>query len=248
MKIARRLLLCRAHHYRLRAEDFLDRVEDTLTINAFNDNMRARLSGLADLEFFRLDQPPPGLIDTTNHFLFNPRLSLFLDAQLGPHVYFFAQSRVDRGFDPSDAGRADTAGRICAPFQSMERRPASTCRSENSPRSSETGSSGICPGKILSSPRLCPTRISRPSRISWRRPVIGAGFRLRSSSPNNIRTPSAHLGPRATPAGLAVGRIGKFEYAAEIKNAALSSRPESWDATQNGFGHPTFSARVRPSP
>ena len=84
------------------AEDFLDRVEDALTINAFHDNMRAQLSGLGDLELFRVDQPPPGLIDTTHHFLFNQRLSLFLDAQLGPHVYFFAQSRVDRAFDPSD--------------------------------------------------------------------------------------------------------------------------------------------------
>jgi hypothetical protein len=46
------------------------------------------------------------------------------------------------------------------------------------------------------------------------------------------------------------GRIGKFDYAAETKNASLSSRPESWDATQIGFEHPTFSGRIgfRPNP
>src|SRR5229473_3325865 len=36
--------------------------------------------------------------------LFNPRLTLFLDAQYGSQVYFFAQARLDRGFDPSDRG------------------------------------------------------------------------------------------------------------------------------------------------
>ena len=29
-----------------------------------------------------------------------------------------------------------------------------------------------------------------------------------------------------------------------MKNASLSSRPESWNVTENGFEHPTFSARV----
>jgi hypothetical protein len=46
------------------------------------------------------------------------------------------------------------------------------------------------------------------------------------------------------------GRLGKLEYAAEIKNASLSSRPESWDATRIGFEHPTVSGRLgyRPNP
>jgi len=50
--------------------------------------------------------------------------------------------------------------------------------------------------------------------------------------------------------GFAVtGSFGKFDYAAEIKNSALASRPEAWDATQVGFDYPTFSGRVgfRPS-
>jgi hypothetical protein len=40
------------------------------------------------------------------------------------------------------------------------------------------------------------------------------------------------------------GRFGKFEYAAEVKNAAVASRPESWDATRIGFAHPTVSGRI----
>lgn len=86
----------------LAAEDFLDQVDEALTLNAFQGDVRARLSGLLDLEFYRIDLPPPGLIDTEHRFLVNPRVSLFLDAQIGSHVYLFVQSRADRGFDPHD--------------------------------------------------------------------------------------------------------------------------------------------------
>src|SRR5881397_3911828 len=40
------------------------------------------------------------------------------------------------------------------------------------------------------------------------------------------------------------GRLGRFDYAAEMKNASLSSRPESWNVTEQGFDNPTFSGRV----
>ena len=40
------------------------------------------------------------------------------------------------------------------------------------------------------------------------------------------------------------GRLGRFDYAVEMKNASLSSRPESWYITENGFENPTFSGRV----
>ena len=40
------------------------------------------------------------------------------------------------------------------------------------------------------------------------------------------------------------GRLGQFDYAAEMKNVALAARPESWDATAIGFTHPTFNARL----
>ena len=47
----------------------------------------------------------------------------------------------------------------------------------------------------------------------------------------------------ATGASLA-GKLGRFDYAAEIKNSALSARPESWSATSVGFSEPTFSGRL----
>src|SRR5437762_10907491 len=39
------------------------------------------------------------------------------------------------------------------------------------------------------------------------------------------------------------GRLDRFDYAVEMKNESLSSRPESWTVTESGFEPPTFSGR-----
>src|SRR2546429_6794246 len=85
-------------------DDVFDQLDTALTASAFQDNLRVRLSGTVDLEIHHFEQPAPGLIDSSIDTLFNPRLTLFLDAQVGSHIYFFSQSRLDRGFDPSDNG------------------------------------------------------------------------------------------------------------------------------------------------
>ena len=64
-------------------DDFLDRLDTALSISAFHDNLRVRLSGTLDLEIYQFEQPAPGLIDSNIDTLFNPRLTLFLDAQIG---------------------------------------------------------------------------------------------------------------------------------------------------------------------
>src|SRR4051812_27652463 len=84
------------------AEDVFDRIEDALTVSAADTRMRFRLSGTMDLEGYSFSQPAPMLVRARGHALFAPRLTTFLDAQLGPAVYLFAQARADRGFDPSN--------------------------------------------------------------------------------------------------------------------------------------------------
>src|SRR5437867_3540896 len=84
-------------------DEWMDKLDDFLTVNALNGDVRARLSGTIDLEGYALEQPAPGLLFTNKETLFNPRLTLFLDGQLGRKVYVFAQFRADRGFDPGAA-------------------------------------------------------------------------------------------------------------------------------------------------
>jgi hypothetical protein len=230
---------------RLTADDFLDQVGDALTMNAFQGNVRARLSGLIDLEVFRIDQPPPGLINTNHHFLANPRLSLFLDAQLGPQVYLFVQSRVDTGFDPTDHGvqiRLDEYAVRYTPW--------------------EDGRFSLQIGKFAS---VVGNWI--PRHLSWENPFITApvpyenitdiqdkaapyyGYRTGGRTNDKYKYLPVIWGPSYASGVSVAGRLGHFDYAAEIKNASLSSRPESWNVNAIGFEHPTVSARLgfRPS-
>jgi hypothetical protein len=100
--------------------------------------------------------------------------------------------------------------------------------------------------------------------LSWENPFIDAPLVYENSTP--ISDKAAPASPRAfihgfEPAGkyefnsviwgpsytsgISVsGRLGQFDYAAEVKNSSLSSRPESWSITETGFQHPSFDARL----
>ena len=85
------------------ADDLFDRLDNALTLSAFQNNLRTRVSGLSPGVYpFRASGS--GLNDSSIDNLFNPRLTLFLDAQIGRRFYFFGQSADRRGFDPSDHG------------------------------------------------------------------------------------------------------------------------------------------------
>jgi hypothetical protein len=222
-------------------DDFLDRLDTALSISAFHDNLRVRLSGTLDLELYNFEQPAPGLIDSNIDTLFNPRLTLFLDAQIGSQIYFFAQSRLDRGFDPSDHGaqvRLDEYALRVTPWQD--------------------GRFTIQIGKFA-------TVVGNwvPRHLSWDNPFINGP--LVYENVTAIQDKYAAFSPLAfiySPyyygkyafnpviwgpsyaSGISVsGQLGKFDYAVEMKNASLSSRPESWYVTENGFENPTFSGR-----
>jgi hypothetical protein len=224
------------------AQDFLDRVDESLSLTAAHENVRVHLSGLLDLELFRLDQPPLGLINTDDRFLFNPRLSLFLDAQLGPHVYFFMQSRIDRGFDPADAGaqvRLDEYALRVTPW--------------------DDGRFNLQVGKFAT---VVGNWVQR--HHSWENPFITAPLPyenftaisdmvvpLSAEDFVNEFTPNERYehnpviwGPNYTTGVSAAVKFGKIDLAVEVKNAALAARPGSWNALDSGFTQPTVSGRA----
>src|SRR4051794_26043805 len=95
-------IVARLSESALAAEDFFDRLRESLTWSANEGRVRARVSGLIDLEAYSTQLPAPGVLHLASESYFNPRLTTFLDAQWGLHVYAFAQARTDRGFDPGD--------------------------------------------------------------------------------------------------------------------------------------------------
>ena len=224
------------------AQDLFDRVDEALTLSILQDRARLRLSGTLDVEFYHVAQPPFALIDTESRDLFNSRLSLFLDMQLGPKVYAFAQMRADRGFDAAEHGaevRLDEYAVRVTPW--------------------EEGRFNIQIGKFSA---VVGNWI--PRHLSWDNPFVTAPLpyeHMTRVSDTDVPADTKEFshphgsdaaygynpliwGPDYTSGMSVSGRIGVFEYAAELKNAALSSRPESWDATQIGFDHPTFSSRL----
>lgn len=226
---------------KLAAEDFLDQIDEALTINAFEGNVRARLSGLFDLELYRFDLPPPGLIDANHRFLVNPRLSLFVDAQFGTHVYFFTQSRVDRDFDPHDQ-----EARVRLDEYALRINPK------------DTDCFDLQIGKFAT---VVGNFVQR--HLSWENPFINAPLPYENLTPVSDAEAPANVrdflsgfppdedenlpliwGPSYATGASVAGKIGEFNYALEVKNSALASRPKSWDATQIGFDHPTVSGRI----
>jgi hypothetical protein len=248
MKPVRTLIFCvlvsSAHAFEV--DDFFDRLDAALTLTAFRDNLRARLSGTIDTEFYHFQQPAPGLIDSKIDNLFNPRLTLFLDAQFGSQIYFFAQSRIDRGFDPTDRGakvRLDEYALRITPW--------------NDGRFTlQIGKFATVVGNWV------------PRHLSWDNPFVNAPLIYENITRiSDKAAPASALdfinrfhgekyefnpviwGPNYT-SGISIsGRVGQFDYAAEMKNASLSSRPESWNVTEIGFDHPVFNGRLgfRPS-
>jgi len=87
-------------------DEFMEGLQDMLKASAFDGAFRVQLSGLADFEDYQIQQPAPGLLYANGNNLPNARLTLFLDAQAGSHVYMFVQSCVDdgRGKGPDPAG------------------------------------------------------------------------------------------------------------------------------------------------
>ena len=230
--------------------DFLDDANRMLSLSNVNNSFHFRLSGLLDLEGYYLDQPAPGLIATNNNFLFNPRLAIFVDARWSNYLYFFGQVRLDRGFDPSDNG-----AQIRFDEYFLRYKPFSDAR-----LNFQIGKFATVVGNWV------------PRHYSWDNPFVTAplpyenltgiwdiaapedvqellywghvtGYEGMDYSDKYLRLPII-WGPSYASGAAVLGAISNFDYAVEIKNSALASHPESWDATQIGFSHPTFSGRL----
>ena len=230
--------------------DLLDRVNDALSIRNSEKQFQLQLSGLIDFEGYFIDQRAPGLIDTDDSFLFNPRISLFLDAQWTSHWYFFGQLRIDRGFDPSDQGAQVRLDEYFLRYTPLDHPWVAV----------QVGKFATVVGNWTS------------RHLSWDNPFINAPLPYEnvtgiwdSAAPDDVDDLFAwgHVGeydsgdysdkylrlpiiwgPSYASGFAVLGTIEKFDYALELKNSALASRPESWDVTNVGLEDPTFSGRV----
>jgi hypothetical protein len=231
------MLMVQAH------ADLLDQLTQTLSIRDSKNRFQLQLSGLVDFEGYFIDQRPPALINTDDKALFNPRVSIFLDAQLATHFYFFGQARLDRGFDPSDRGAQIRLDEYFLRYTPLN----------DSRINFQAGKFATAIGSWV------------PRDDSWQNPFINAPLPYEnltsisdSEAPSSKRAFAASRfetdeqyeripviwGPNYTAGAAVLGTVERFDYAFEIKNAAISSRPSVWQPNETDWSNPSFSGRV----
>ncbi len=237
-------------------EEVFERIEDALRVNTPDGFFRARLSGMADLEGYHLPTPAPDLINTKRDDLFNPRLTVFLDAQVGSTIYLFAQARADHGFDPGDSSsrqRMDEYALRYTPWRD--------------------GRVSVQVGKFAT---IVGNWVGR--HTSWENPFVDAPLPYENLTgiwdTEAVKTATilrqwGHVIPGLSPATAAIekklrvpviwgpsyatgasvsGALGKLRYSAELKNSPLSSRPTSWTKATKWWTYPSVAARLGYAP
>ncbi len=236
------------------AEYIWDDLDSALSYSAFNNEVRAHLSGTLDVEQYWFEQPAPDLIYSPTSRLATQRLSIFLDAQLGSRVYFFAQERIDRGFDPSSGPLRARLDEYAIRFNLLDDGIVNL----------QAGKFGTVVGNWIRrhgswtdpfiSPPLPYTLLTGlPGAIPLKSGGAGSG---RFNAPTyyypdgsyQLNTLPILWGPSYAQ-GIAVsGRWNDLNFAAEIKNASLASVPGDWSENRFIPSQPTVNAEVNFQP
>jgi hypothetical protein len=230
------------------AQAWLDRVDDALYWQSPKGTFRSDLSLLLDLEGYYVDQRPPGLLFGEESF-FNPRLSIFVDTRWGDHLYSLVQARLDRGFDPYGTNFDARVDEYLLRYQPFD-----------------DGRLNFQIGKFAT---VVGNWVLRHD--SWQNPFVTApvpyenvtiitdamapaspqGFLARRAMADvKSRWLPVLWGPAYTSGGAIFGAVGHVDYAVDLKNASISSRPAVWDAQDRQWQYPTVSGRLghRPNP
>ncbi|MEO8006358.1 MAG: hypothetical protein ABI771_15695 [Betaproteobacteria bacterium] len=217
------------------AQDFLAALDNKLSYASADGGVRANLSLMGDLTLFAADQPAQGLLFTTSDTFLAPRLSAFLDVQIGDRLLLHGQARADRGFDPG----AESSGDVRMDEYFLQYRASSAGQLNLRAGKYATVFGSWAPrslaweNPLITAPGPYDTLIPITSGAA---PASPAAFATRRDVPAVKATWSPIIWGAAYGTGAAVlGRIGDFEYAAELKNVALSSPPDTWDGLDYGF-------------
>ncbi len=234
------------------AGDFFDRLGDALTVSARQDQWRAKLSGTMEWEYYDFQRPAPALLEAPGGSLSSPRLALFLDAQLGSQGYFFAQVRVDRGFDPGDRGlrmRLDEYALRLTPWAGralhVQLGRFATVVGNWAPRHGSWANpfvSAPLPYEYLTG--IWDSEAIRTSNVLLQWSHIRSGLPAGvTAHEKGLRVPII-WGPSYATGAAVSGVAGKFDFSFELKHAPLSSRPETWGRTNGHWRQPTIGGRL----
>lgn len=228
-------------------ENGIEFLQNRLQYSSPQRKVNLRISALADLEYYMVDQRPPGLIFPDHDFV-QHRVALFAEGTIAPWLYGLLQAKFDRGVDP---GFEQSDGRLEEYF--LRWSPLG-----NSKLNLQVGKFAMVLGNWVN------------RHDSWNNPFINPPLVYENFTPvpdgaapaseqaylntltlddNKRRTLPVIWGPSYATGAALLGTLGDFDYAVEIKNASISSRPSVWRASQQQWTDPTTTARLgwRPS-
>jgi hypothetical protein len=224
------------------AQQWLDSLDDHLTLKSRDGFFRADLSGLVDLEGYYVDQRPPGLLFEDESF-FNYRFTFFTEAQFGTHFYVFAQARLDRGFDP---GQVDFDARMDEYLLRWTPWDDRRLNLQFGKFATVVGS-WVQRHDSWQNPLItAPLPYENLTTVSYEDvPTSPADFLARKGQPDEKNSWVPVIwGPAYTTGWSVFGTLGKFDYALDLKNAAISSPPDSWELDSSLWRYPTVSGRL----
>ena len=203
---------------------------------------RAGVNPTLELTYWHTDLPSPGLLLFSGTDFFQPRLSLGFSVMAGDEWLVHVLARWDRGFDVGF--RRD--GDVRADEAFLRWRPLGDGR-----LNVQIGKFATCFGNWV------------PRHGFWDDPFLTSPLPydgLLAVNDRNARNPSSTtIATRATgkrvwlpmiwgpsyATGVSVsGSSAHWDYALEVKNAGLASRPDSWSPSEENGSHPTVTARV----
>jgi len=244
------------------AQDCLERLSDRLNYSTAGGRVQLKLSGTFELEGYAISDPVADLVSGAADTFINPRLSVYLDAQLGARGYFFAQGRIDRGFDPYYPEK-ETEARLDEYAVRLELSEPGTGRlflqagkfatvmgnwtNRHAAWDNPFVTAPLPYGNLTGIWDVVPVP-SVDVLLAWAH-VIPVGSARAVLANKQFRIPVI-WGPAYAQGVAVAGKCGRLEYAGEMKAVGLSSRPGRWGEGFFGTERPTLSARVgwRPGP
>jgi hypothetical protein len=218
-------------------------------ISSADGRWRASFEARMEAEVWHMDTPPPGLVQFDGDTFFQPRLVLSLDLAAGDAWWAHVETRWDRGFDAG--AREEGEFRVDEAF--LRWRPLGDERlSVQAGKFATVFGHWVARHQFFDNAFLdAPLPYHRMHGIKDRRVALSNATVLghRNEPDNKPAWLPVIWGP-AYATGVAIfGALGHFDYALELKNAALAARPDTWSPWQEYFDHPTVAARLgwRPS-
>jgi hypothetical protein len=214
----------------IHASTFAENLGQRLTFVSPERDTWARISFSGDVGVYAPDRPAIGLLFADDALFMAPRVGLALDAGKGARLRAHAMLRADRGFDPGSERHGDV--RFDEYYLQADLFDAARARLRVGKFATAFGGwverHRAWDNPLISAPAVYEDMVTVTDRSV---PASVAEFAARRNAPENkVGWVPIVWGPSyATGASLTAG-AGPVDALVEVKNAALSSRPNTWDA------------------